>query len=433
MLTLLQKPQVEDYINTPQFAELQASTLDVYQKIGPAFLSGVLPSDQWGFINAYPIYDYLSYQNAHNTTANTLFTSDEYTDPNTGTSYLDTLRYYANQQQYAWFGNVYADNELTGKGFEGGVKGSVSTIAGNMLAAKMIAQLQTAIRYKGAYYQLSLLFGDYEPLLSLFALADLPPLDSAFYGMPNFGSVGVFELYAMSNPASVEFPSEEDLWVRFYFRNGTDVDEPYQAYSMFNYGPDNFEMRWVDFQTNILEIAVGDLGQWCQQCGASYSGSDRIFCSYWNASDSIEGAAVLSSPSGHGGVSPAIGGVIGAIVALVIAGLIFGLLMLVGGMRFHRVQSHKSELGGFKGGQKMASDRDLTLPKGGAIVGATIETTPGSPIAGGHERVGSWELKQNDMPNIAAPHPAMVRRPSWEDDDIGASPFRDPVKPDERV
>lgn len=425
--------EIEDYLGTEQFAVMQALTLSDYQKIGPAFLSGVLPSEQWGFINAYAIYDYLSYQNTHNTTANTLFASEEYVDPNTGNSYLETLRHYANQQQYAWFGNANADNELTtGEGFDNGVKGSISTIAGNMLAAKMLGQLQTAIEYRGEWYQLSLLFGDYEPLLSLFALADLPPLDSAFYGMPNFGSVGVFELYAMSDPASVEFPDEEDLWVRFYFRNGTDADEPYQAYPMFNYGPDNFEMRWQDFQANMLKIGVPDVGQWCQQCGAGYSASDRIFCSYWNASNSIEGLTALEGSSGHGGLHPAIGGVIGAIIALVIAGLIFGLLMLLGGIRFHRVKSHKSELGGFKGSRKLASDRDLTLPKGSAIVGATIETTPGSPVAGGHERVGSWELKQNDLPNIAAPHPA-VRRPSWEDDDIGASPFRDPVKPHERV
>jgi hypothetical protein len=108
--------------------------------------------------------------------------------------------------------------------------------------------------------------------------------------------------------------------------------------------------------------------------------------------------------------------------------------MLFAGIRLQRVKSHKSELGGFKGSQKLASDKDLTLPKGGAVVGATVET-PGSPVTGGHERVGSWELKQPDLPNIAAPHPA-ARRPSFEEDDvgdIGASPFRAPVKPDERV
>lgn len=421
---------VDDYIGTTEFSLQQAASDSVYQKIGPAFLGGVLPPDKWGYINAYAIYDYLSYQNQHNSTAAELFASDAYIDPNTGSSYLDTLRYYSNEQQYAWFGNKYANNDITGTGFLGGVQGSISTIAGNTMAAKMLGQLQTAIAYEGEYYQLSLLFGDYEPLLSFFSLADLPPLDSAFYGMPNFGSVGVFELFSYAETSDVTWPSEDDLWVRFYFRNGTDTSEPFQSYPLFNNGPDSTDMRWSDFQASMMGIIVGDIGEWCQQCGASYSGSDRIFCSYWNASDSIEGI-IDSFNSGHHGISPAVSGVIGAIVALVIAGLIFAILMLLGGLRFHRVKSHKGELGGFKGSQKLASDQDLTIPKGGAVVGATVET-PASPVTGGHERVGSWELKQHDLPNIAAPHPA-VRRPSFEEDDIGASPFRDPVKPDERV
>ncbi|KAK5165482.1 uncharacterized protein LTR77_009011 [Saxophila tyrrhenica] len=424
--------QVEEYIATPDFADVQAATLPVYQKIGPAFLGGVLSEDKWGFVNAYAIYDYLSYQNAHNTTASDLFASDEYTDPDTGASYIDTLRSYANQQQYAWFGNLYAENPITGTGFENDVKGSISTIAGNTLAAKMLNQLQTAIIYGGEYYQLSLLFGDYEPLLSLFALTSLPSLDSDFYGIPDFGSVAVFELFSIVEPGTVEFPDVEDLWVRFYFRNGTDINQPYRAYSLFNYGPDTMELKWTDFQEEMLKIVVGDIGQWCQQCGASYSGSDRIFCSYWNASDSLD-AVSTSSSSGSSGLSPAVSGVIGAIIALVIAGLIFALLMLLAGVRFHRVKSHKSELGGFKGSQKLASDKDLTLPKGGAVVGATVVETPGSPVVGGHERVGSWELKGGGMPNIAEPRPASVRRASWEDDDVGEGPFRDPVKADERV
>ncbi len=251
--------------------------------------------------------------------------------------------------------------------------------------------------------------------------------------MPDFGSVAVFELYSYAATGDNTFPSEDELWVRFYFRNGTASDEPFQAYSLFNYGPDNFEMRWVDFEAAMMNVAVGDIGMWCEQCSAGLIATDRVFCSFWNSSDSSDGT-LTSATTSNGTLSPAVSGVIGAVIALVIAGVIFAFLMVLAGVRFHRVKSHKGDLGGFKGSQKLASDRDLTLPKGGAVVGATIET-PGSPVPGGHERVGSWELKQNDLPNIAAGHPAM-RRPSLEDDDVGDvgdSPFRDPVRPDERV
>ena len=426
---------VIDYFLAPDFSATQSESKEVYQTIGPVFLTEVMPdSDQWDYVNAYAIYDYLNYMNGHNVTVNSLFSDPKYIDPGTNISYLDTLRWYADQQQYAQLGNLYADNNITNIAYPEGTTGSISTISGNFLAAKMLGQLQQNIFYQGAYYKFSVLFGDYQPLMSLFALTDLPPLDSHFYGLPDFASTAVFELFSQSDGAdSTTFPSEDKLWVRFYFRNGTDSDEIYQAYPLFNNGPDATDMRWTDFQDAMNKIVIGDVGTWCEQCGSIMSSTDRVFCSYFNVSNSLDFESTDEPNGHHGPVSPVVGGVIGAIVALVIAALIFGAIMLVSGLRFHRVKSRKSELGGFKGSQKLASDNDLTLPKGGAIVGATVET-PGSPT-GGHERVGSWELKQHDLPNIDATHPA--RRPSYEQDDdigdIGAHPFRDPVKPDERV
>ena len=76
-------------------------------------------------------------------------------------------------------------------------------------------------------------------------------------------------------------------------------------------------------------------------------------------------------------------------------------------MRFHRVQRRpKSELGGFKGSNKLASDADVAnlakagaLPAGVASFGAT--NTAGAGAGGDgrirHERVGSWELRQKEF------------------------------------
>jgi hypothetical protein len=420
-----------EWILTDEFTHTQAESKSVYEDIGPVLLSNVMTPDEWDYVNAYVIYDYLSYMNEHDVTVNALLSDANYINPATNISYLDTLRWYADSQQYAQLGNLYAKNNVTSQPFPEGVIGSVSTISGNMLAAKMMSFLQTNIETSGEYFKFNLLVGDYQPLMSFFALAGLPALDAKFYGLPEYGSVGVFELYSTTDITDgLLYPSVDDLWVRFYFRNGTDPDEPYQAYSLFNLGPDNFEMRYGDFQAAMTSIMIGDIGIWCQQCDPLIEESTRVFCSYWNTSDSLTGS-FTDQGSSHHAVSPAVGGVIGAIVALVVAGIIFGAVMLIGGVRMHRVHSRKSELGGFKGGQKLASDKDLTLPKGGAIVGATVET-PGSPVPGGHERVGSWELKQHDLPNIAASHPA--RRPSFEgDDDVGDIANRKPVKPDERV
>ena len=444
-----------DYYDTASFLQTQAVSSSIYSSIGPVLLDDILAESQWDYVNAYSIYDYISYQATHNTTVESLLSDPRYINSATNVSYLDTLRWYADEQQYAWLGNPEAQNSITGAdGLSGGVEGSISTIAGNMLAAKLLAQLQINVQSRGEAYKLNLLFGGHEPLMSFFALAQLPPLNSHFYGLPAFASVAAFELFSYtSDDETADYPDEEDLWVRFWFRNGTggadannntlDGSE-FQAYSLFNFGPSSMDLKWATFQEEMYKIVVADIGDWCTQCGAQV-----LFCAAWNQT-LMTGVDYGSSGGGSGrGVSPAVGGVIGAVVTLVIAGLAFALAMLVGGVRLHRVQqgSHKSELGGFKGGQKMRSDQDLAIPKGGAVVGATVESSssPGASPTGGHERVGSWELKHNEagLPNIAGAgagagdlggqQQQMPQRPSFEDDDIGSNPFRDPVKADERV
>lgn len=146
----------------------------------------------------------------------------------------------------------------------------------------------------------------------------------------------------------------------------------------------------------MQNILLGNVGDWCTECGA-----ESIFCSAfnetaaeeWSAGTSLDGSAA----GRHGGaVSPAAAGGIGAVVALAVAGIVFAATMLFGGVRLHRPEGRrKSDLGGFKGGQKMRSDQDLSLPnKGGTVV------------SGGHERVGSWELKdgkERDVERLGVP------------------------------
>ena len=364
----------------------------------------------------------------HNATVANMLSQPEYTDPNTNLSYLSTMRWYADQQQYAQLGNLTAVNTYSNASASTApTTGSISTIAGNMLAAKIYAQLQVAIETQGSYYTLSLLVGDFEPLLSFFALAGLPNLNANFQGLPDFGSVAVFELFTYSTSSeNSDFPDESDLWVQFFFRNGTDGADAsgsdLQSYPLFNRGPSETAMRWSEFQTSMSALQMGVDG-WCAECGAT-----NIFCAAWNSSDASTtvpnpiGNTSGSSKAQKHTLSPTVAGVFGAITTLVVAGLIFALVMLFCGVRMHRVdRGKKSELGGFKGGQKLASDRDLTMPKGGAVVGATVEREAMSPI-GGHERIGSWELKEEE---------ARIGRLSFESG--RGDPFKDPVKADERV
>ena len=219
-------------------------------------------------------------------------------------------------------------------------------------------------------------------------------------------------------------------------------------------------MSLSDFTTSMQRLSVGSIAAWCETCD-SYS----IFCPAFtdnypgSGSGGSSGSRRGSSSGSSGGLSPAVAGVVGAIVALVIAALIAALVCLLAGFRVHRVaKGRRSDLGGFKGAEKLASDQDLTLPKGGA--GATVvqETTPevgedgkvvpvvaggpGAPMRG-HERVGSWELREQrkleeEGMAVRAPQAAagrLPRRPSYEDDDdmLNVNPYARGVKADERV
>ncbi|KAF2162634.1 hypothetical protein M409DRAFT_26876 [Zasmidium cellare ATCC 36951] len=374
-----------EYLKTTQYSVTQEQFDGIYDAIGSALLQNVIPLDTWDYRNAYPIYDYLSYQYNHNSTAQD--TLNRYRDVATNTSYLTILRDLSSEQQYAQLGNLSQTPT-----FSTGETGGISTIAGNYLAARILSQLQQAIASSGTQFKLNLLFADFYPLLSLFALTQLPAASPNFYGTPAFASSAVFELFSYSNAS---FPAEEDLWVKFYFRNGTSDEDAYQSYSLFDLGPSQAELPWADFQQQMAAISVGSVGEWCTLCGAT-----NLFCSAYNASQTrswLDGSGSFNNS--HRGLAPALAGLIGALVALAVAACLFAASMLLFGIRLHRRRSPKSELGGFKGGAKMASDQDLTIPKGGG--GAEVveeQQGPMSPVvAGGHERVGSWELKSKDV------------------------------------
>jgi hypothetical protein len=426
-----------NYLETAQFADIEAASKNIYEQIdGPLLADTGVDAAQADYINAYAIYDYVNYHAAHNATFAAVL-SDLGQNANSSISYLDALRDLAGQQQYAYFGNLTAWNNLTSSSNLGGAEqGSISTIGGNLLLAKMLTQLQVAAEFNATYYKLSTLFADYQSMISMFALLGLPELNSNFYGLPDFASSAAFELFSYTNGSSTQdFPDSSDLWVRFYFRNGTDDSAPYQAYSIFGRGPSETDMMWSEFETLMSNVVMSqfDVGDWCTQCRSA-----MLFCAAYEDTSPSSGSGpsyrTPSSSKKHE-LSPAVAGVVGAIVALVIAGSLFGLAMLVGGVRLYRNKSHKKEMGGFKGSAKLASDRDLTLPKGGAVVGATIERSRDTSPIGGHERIGSWELKKAEAERGGTAESGGRFRPSFEDDDEvrPVDPFADPVKADERV
>jgi hypothetical protein len=258
-------------------------------------------------------------------------------------------------------------------------------------------------------YPLTFFFGEQEPFMSLISLMSADYHDEYFRSIPLFASAMIFELF--SRGKNNTFPTtKQDLWVRFYFHNGTEFDNnQLTAFPLFGNGPSRTDIPYTEFQDRFDRIMMPTVSQWCDACKSS-----SMFC--LGVDDANVSLILPPTRQRHTTMSPAIGGVIGAIVTLVVAGLLFGLAMLLGGIRLHRVQRNKKpELGGFKGSAKLASDPDLSLVNNGAPP-AGISFVPDSKK--GHERVGSWELRQKE------------RRESFDAIDAVAGK---PVQPDERV
>ncbi|CAO2650775.1 Nn.00g020670.m01.CDS01 [Neocucurbitaria sp. VM-36] len=408
------------YFTTDAFLNTKAAHEDFYKSLKVDWFEGNLKDDELDYTSALEIADYLAYQYEHNSTIYRTLANDS-----TYAGVYDKIRHLADEEAWYLYGNTSssstdADNQA---------------IPGKTLAAAILDQFEKLVtdRTSGGdttdfSYPLTFYVGEQEPIVSLISLMMADYRDDNFRSMPPLASAIIFELFSTGSDAT--FPTnEDDLWVRFYFHNGTDFSANQMiAYPVFGNGPSKTDMPWLEFQDMFTRIRMNTLTEWCGTCASS-----SLFC--WGV-DKTNINLILPGSQQKYKVTPVVAGVIGAIVTLAVAALLFALAMLLGGVRLHRnPHSRKSDLGGFKGSAKLASDPDLSLAKNAAAP-AGISFVGAGAGAGdskkGHERVGSWELRQKEFGprNGDADLSDESRRGSF--DAIDAVAGR-PVEPHERV
>jgi hypothetical protein len=406
-----------DYYGSEAFEIIQNSTENFYSSLQPDLLDQVFPDESVGYYDAYYIYDYLYYASIHNTTAAQHLSMED----------LTRAKILADDWVFALNADVDTSGSIPGD--------HIRAIAGRTLATRILQAFYTTINTQGASDKMTLLFGSFEPMVAFAALAGLvSPQNAAFYNVPEPGASFIFELYSLQAEGIDTYPDTSDIYVRFFYQNGTDSYSSLVAYPLFGLSPSQTLISLADFISGLEGFLMFNIEDWCTTCN-----SFSVFCPAFTDTDGSLNPSTALSPSHHG-LSPAVAGVIGAIVTLAVAALLFAGAMLLGGVRLHRVQSaQRSELSGFKGSNKLASDQDLTIPKGGA--GATVIHTedPAYPApVRGHERVGSWELRdqakaeeaQGRGLNTVAGRPS---RPSYEEDEMPISPFTPPAAPHDHV
>ncbi|KAJ5547461.1 hypothetical protein N7494_005046 [Penicillium frequentans] len=163
----------------------------------------------------------------------------------------------------------------------------------------------------------------------------MPAASPEFYGISDYASFIVFEL--VTNATGTDFPSSDEISVRFAFHNGTiSGSEKPTIYPMFDQSSDL--LSYSDFSTQMDKVAVTSTSQWCDMCGNS-DGK----CSSSSAPSSTPSS---SNTESSGGISRAVAGMIGTLVTLAVILGLQALFLLVGGFRIAKRN---------KGGPEMAT------------------------------------------------------------------------------
>ena len=253
-----------------------------------------LTADDMTYDNAFTIFDLLNVARIHNESSSALDISDD-----------DMLQLRTLADSYE-FGSNY------------NVSQPARSVHAKTLAGAVLARLNETVAAAGAGVKLSLLSGSYDTFLAFFGVMGLTELSDDFAGLPEYASTMAFELVSdgNDNDNNYGFPAEEDLRVRWLFKNGTDGElTPFPLF-----GRENDVLRYADFVGEMRDRAITDVGTWCGVCA-----STADFCAAYE-DENVES----KKDGGDGGsISNAVAGVIGAVVALAVAGVVGAVAFVV--------------------------------------------------------------------------------------------------------
>ncbi|KAL9035995.1 MAG: hypothetical protein Q9214_006332 [Letrouitia sp. 1 TL-2023] len=308
-----------EYYESADYTELLASTGDFYKSLTP-LVNATFSDDAISYKNAYTIFDLLNVATIHNAS----FPPSGIQFPS---STLSNLRTLADHHEYSLAFNASS---------------SVRAISGSTLAAEIIQALNATITSSSPSSpkkapKLNIQFGAYASFQSFFGLAGLTEANADFYGIPDYASSMVFELFTAGS--TDPFPEPKDLQVRFLFRNGT-ASNGSQPISFPLFAQPRTELSWTDFAERMNAFAVGEQGEWCRVCG----NSTGVCASTTSSSETQKQGSQDGSGSG-GGVSKAVAGVIGAMVTLVVLLAVEAAILLLGGLRLVRKKRLMSDGG----------------------------------------------------------------------------------------
>ena len=382
--------EVSDYQSGEEFQRITQETEAFYIDLWNQALSGVYDRSSATYKNAYNIAEYLEYELVHNETLMHNLVRDD----------IKRARYLADQYLFATNGRTPGVESLPSVG-------PVCTVAGRTLGTRILEAFDTNIQYFGTVGKMSLAFGGPEPIIALASLMKLSARYGDHYPRPDLGGSLIFELYSLENSDDPVYPESSQLFVRFLLHNGTDYSSGFTTYPLFGHGPSSIEIPYNEFKLGLEEFSLQSSREWCLLCE-----SPTLFCA-----GILSNSKQTPTTKHDGSMDPKVAGGIGAVVTFVVFASLTVLVCLVAAF-----MKRKSGRGGFKGDRRMTSDTDVTFknPVWGDGKG---NQEPGTTAAGGHGRLGSWEMTENKERNGSSPNasPAeampAARSPFGDDND----------------
>jgi hypothetical protein len=205
-------------------------------------------------------------------------------------------------------------------------------VSAMVLAGEIVDFLNQTLTSDGKQ-KVGIQFGAYATFASFFGLAELSSAHPDLRSVVDYASSMTFELFtnASTTVSSADYPSADDMYVRFFFSNGTaSEDAEPTTYALF--GSNQDVLSWNDFTAGMGKFAISSTDRWCDVCG----NTDGV-CAAYGADDSSNGDASASSSSKQSqsgnGLSPVVNGVIGAMIAVAVILGLEALVLLVGGYR----------------------------------------------------------------------------------------------------
>ncbi|KAH8705149.1 histidine phosphatase superfamily [Talaromyces proteolyticus] len=346
------------YLNSPQFREIESENADFYSHLYDVALEGLMDESSVGYARAKDIFEYLDYEYLHNSSLGV------------SSSDLQRARALASQYSFDTNGNLSASGMYEGD--------MIQAISGRTLSRLILQSFEDNIETQGSSSKITLVFGGTEPITAFAALTQLASsMNGDFYGLPVTGASLVLEMFSINSTSDSSYPQISDLFVRFLFHNGTSGDEAFTQYPLFGHGPSSIDMPFTDFVEGLGDVLIPSTHNWCTTCNSS-----SVYCL---------GAVSPDMEPTKGGLTLAGAGAIGAAVTIAVLSIIAGIAWLCG-IELHRRQKSTST-GGFKGGSKMVGDQDVdfTNPSSGVFRAGILGFNKNG--AQTHERSGSWEMK----------------------------------------